>query len=345
MTSWPPLLVRCDAGGDHGLGHLMRCLALAEALRAAGGPVARFCLQAPDAIVQRVRDAGFSVQVSARQAGRDCDDLVLWCQQNSADGLPWVVLDGKSADPALLSPLAEASRLICYDDAPYRDFPAAVIINAQPWTSATDYPLRAGRLVLAGGQYNSIHPGYFAAADRPARSAVLITLGGEDPANDTAWIARTLADELRGFPVLAVIGPAHPDRTAACAALTRFLPQSEIIHAPPSLIPVAERSFLALSAGGTSCYELQAAGIAVAAIAVEEHQVPFVAALERLGGVVPLAGPAPTTGDRPVTGPRAILHRLLHDREWRNERIARGRALFPAPGGQTLARVLMEHLR
>lgn len=347
---WPPLLIRCDAGTDHGLGHVMRCLSLAESLRAEGGPVARFLMQAPNDILQRVTDAGFSVLSTssvAGSAGHDCSLILEWCRKSWAqkDVKPWVVVDGKYANPSALVPLAGESQLICYDDAPYRDFPAAVIVNAQPWTSEQDYPHRVGRRILAGGRYNAIHPDYFAAAEKTDRQAVLITMGGEDPANDTAWIARAMGDMLAGYRVLTVIGPAHPDRAGAVAAIHQYLPKAEIIHAPPSLIPAAECSFLALSAGGTSCCELQAAGVAVAALAVEEHQIPFVEALEQLGGVVPLAGPAPVSSPRPAEPVRAILRRVLSDDAWRNERVARGRALFPAPGGRYLARSLMEILQ
>ena len=347
--AWPALLIRCDGGTDHGLGHLMRCLSLAESLRAEGGPVAQFLMQAPDDILQRVSDAGFSVLATssvAGSAGHDCSQLLEWCQKNGGPQAtkPWVVVDGKYADPSTLVPLAEKSRLICYDDTPYRDFPATVIINAQPWTDEQDYLDRTGRWILAGGRYNAIHPDYFAAAEKTDRQAVLITMGGEDPANDTAWIARTVGDMLTGYRVLVVIGPAHPDRAGAIKAIRQYLPQAEIIHAPPSLILAAERSFLALSAGGTSCCELQAAGVAVAALAVEEHQIPFIKALEHLGGIVPLAGPAPVCSSRPAEPVRTILRRLLSDATWRNERITRGKTLFPAPGGRYLARSLMEIL-
>ncbi|MCC9624266.1 hypothetical protein LPB41_21505 [Thalassospira sp. MA62] len=348
--NWPRLRIRCDAGADHGLGHLMRCLSLAKALRAAGGPVAEFWMQAPDRIFKRVQDAGFSAISSSSQAGvagADCDNMLAWCRQVAFEDeqKPWLIVDGKYADPVALAPVAEKSHLVCFDDEPYRDFPADVIVNAQPWTAETDYPARAGRHVLAGGRYNAIDPGYFAARNVPNRKAVLITLGGEDPANDTAWTVMAMADLLAPFPVIVVIGPAHPDPKGAVGAVTRYLPQAEIHHAPASLVPMAERSFFAISAGGTSCYELQAASIAVAAIAVEDHQIPFVAALERLGGVVPLVGPAVGNKARPTDKARAIVKRLLADDGWRNARVTRGNTLFPEPGGPLLARTLMKVLQ
>lgn len=347
---WPALLIRCDAGRDHGLGHVMRCLSLAESLRAEGGPVAHFLMHAPDDIMQRVCSAGFLVSPTssiAGTAGGDCYQILEWCNQNggTVEAKPWVVVDGKYADPPALLPVAEEARLICYDDAPYRDFTAAVIVNSQPWTSEEDYPDRIGRRILAGSLYNAIHPDYFAAAEKRDRQSVLITMGGEDPSNDTAWIACTMADLLEGYPVLVVVGPAHPDRTGVVSTIRQYLPKAEIIYAPPSLIPAAESSFLAISAGGTSCCELQAAGVAVAAIAVEEHQISFVEEIEKLGGVVKMAGPAPVSSSRPVEPSRTILRRLLSDDAWRNNRVARGKALFPVPGGRYLARSLMEILQ
>lgn len=332
------VLMRCDAGGDHGLGHLMRCLSLADALRAQGCPAADFVMQAPESIADRVRARGFTVHQTAATAGTDGEAMGRLL--TATDGPVWLVIDGKYVEAPYVDRLSQDASVICFDDAPLRDFPARIIINSQPWTMAEDYPPRARRTVLAGAAYNAIDPAYFAAATLRNRAGVLITMGGEDPQNDTAWIARELGDLLADHPVEVVLGPAHPDPEAARQAVLTAWPLARVLDAPPSLVDCVSRAWLAISAGGTTCYELQAAGVVTAALAVEDHQRPFIAALERLGGVVALGGPVP----RDAAAARAILHRLLTDAVWQQDCVQRGCRLFSGPGGQRLAAAIIREL-
>lgn len=348
MKAWPSILIRCDAGRDHGLGHLMRCLTLAESLRAQGAMNIKFMVQASSRILQRIYDSGFSVLDARFVTGtkESCAEILDWNHQNCQNDpiRPWIVIDGKYASPSSVEPLSHIANVICFDDFPYRDFPVPVIVNAQPWTTELDYPPHADRQILSGGRFNSIHPRYFEAAKIENRQAILITMGGEDPQNDTAWIANSLGDMLTGYPVIVAIGPSHPDQLEAVNAINQHIPQAEILYAPSSLTLAAERSFLAISAGGTSCYELQAAGIAVAALAVEHHQLEFINALERLGGIVSIGGPQKSSDERDSGPARRIVQRFLYHSAWREERIERGKAMFPAPGGPYLAQRLADIL-
>lgn len=57
----PRVLIRADAGTDLGAGHVVRCLALAEAWRARGARVTLACRVQPGDLIDTVRAAGFSV--------------------------------------------------------------------------------------------------------------------------------------------------------------------------------------------------------------------------------------------------------------------------------------------
>lgn len=331
------LLIRCNAGSSHGLGHLMRCLSLAAAARETGVGRPVFVLQAPDSIVRRVQSAGFEVIVvpQGRGAWEFLEDLV-----GRSGTACWLVIDDKYASVDDVARFVGRVGLICYDDQPLREFPADVIINSQPWTKARDYAARPGRLVLAGAAYNSIDSAYFDAARLTDREGVLITMGGEDPRNDIAWVCEHLGDLLRDFALEIVIGPSHPQPQVARVAAERWLPGAMISVAPPSLVESAKRAFLAISAGGTSCYELLAAGVAVVALAVEDHQVPFIRSLEALGVLIRLGDPQP----RPVQPARSILERFLADHNRQTECVTRGRRLFSKPGGVAVVRAITGHL-
>jgi len=65
------------------------------------------------------------------------------------------------------------------------------------------------------------------------------------------------------------------------------------------------RADVAISAGGTTCYELAAARVPAAAVAVEPHQVLWIESLERAGTLLRL--------DRDGEMDVSVIDRLLGD--------------------------------
>ncbi|MDB4277279.1 UDP-2,4-diacetamido-2,4,6-trideoxy-beta-L-altropyranose hydrolase, partial [bacterium] len=57
-----PLLIRADAGGQIGTGHVMRMIALAQAYQRRGGRVIIATSTCPEAVAQRVTDLGIEHQ-------------------------------------------------------------------------------------------------------------------------------------------------------------------------------------------------------------------------------------------------------------------------------------------
>ena len=55
MSYRPPLILRADAGGSLGSGHVMRCLALGEAWVDGGGSAVIVSADIPEALAARVR--------------------------------------------------------------------------------------------------------------------------------------------------------------------------------------------------------------------------------------------------------------------------------------------------
>jgi UDP-2,4-diacetamido-2,4,6-trideoxy-beta-L-altropyranose hydrolase len=98
----PPLLVRADASEVTGMGHVMRCMALAQAWQDRGGPVT-FLGAIPQSLGARIEVAGFDY----RHISAPCPDpsdlhsiLSLLDDVNKEiKRSPWVVLDGYHFDP------------------------------------------------------------------------------------------------------------------------------------------------------------------------------------------------------------------------------------------------------
>lgn len=273
-------IFRCDAGREHGLGHLSRCLSLASAL-AETGISSHFVVNAPASLLTRVANAGHEVTLSDVPVGRE-DDPRAW--GGSGD---LMILDSKALTPFHVEACRAIAPVVCFDDEVSRDLSCDVLINNHPWAHVDEYGQRPGRGLLLGTAFNTVHPDFFGAPSK--RHGLLISLGGEDPHNYTGWLIEQLATVIGDLPTAIVIGPAHPAPDAVQLACKARLPRAEIHVAPPTLVPLVFRSHIAISAAGTTCYELAAAGVAMAVLAVEDHQ-------ERLAAAVVAGGAALSLG-------------------------------------------------
>jgi UDP-2,4-diacetamido-2,4,6-trideoxy-beta-L-altropyranose hydrolase len=320
-------MFRCDAGADHGLGHLSRCAAIADAVAARGG-AARFYVHADDRLRSFAGAHEWHPMPWDTGLAGDLEHM-----QRELEHAPdsVIVVDNKRVAPDYVAALRKAAPLAQIVDGDPRDSAADLVINNHPGAE-----VYAGQgSFLLGPAYNTVRPGYFAAA-QPGRRAILISMGGEDPANHSAWILRHLADLFAGRPILVVVGPAHPDPDAVAAA-AHGIKACEIHRAPADLVALAERTEIAVSAGGTTCYELAAAGIATAAIATEPHQAALIGPLAERGAVLSLGGP-----DLSRDAARAAVGDLLSQPARRKAIADAGRALFPVPGAPRIADALFE---
>ena len=115
MTSLSTLLIRSDASIAIGTGHVMRCLALAQAWRDAGGNVTFAMAEATPSIEARLRIEGVNVvrlpvpPGSTEDSARTCD---LARQENAA----WVVVDGYQFGSAYQTALRAAGLKVLFVD-------------------------------------------------------------------------------------------------------------------------------------------------------------------------------------------------------------------------------------
>ena len=320
-------MFRCDAGADHGLGHLSRCVVIADAV-AARGALTRFYVHADDALRAFAGTHEWHAMPWDTGMAGDLEHM-----QRELEHTPdsVVVVDNKRVGKEYVAALRTLRPVAQIVDGDPRESAADVVINNHPGAETFK---QEGRFLL-GPSYNTVRPGYFAAAQKADRKAILITLGGEDPGNHTAWILRHLGDVFVNRPVLVVIGPAHSDPASVEQAATK-VPGVEIHRAPRDLVTLAERSEIAISAGGTTCYELAAAGIATAAIASEPHQHELINPLAECGAIVPLGGP-----DLSAEATRSKIEELLKVPDLRNRIGRAARNLFRAPGAPRIAEALL----
>jgi UDP-2,4-diacetamido-2,4,6-trideoxy-beta-L-altropyranose hydrolase len=311
------IVIRADATPTMGLGHAMRCLALAQAHRDVGGEVVFAMAEPPEAFVARL--AAETISVRRLESAQETADLA-----RDAD---WIVLDGYHFDAAYERTLRAAGRLLVLDDHD-ADHDADLILRQ-------GLGARAGEGVLAGPRYTLLRREFrtWQGGDReiPERARrILVTLGGGDPG---ALMLRVLAAlELVDEPleVQWLTGPLNPRRAELEAAAPDWV--DVVVDATDMPLRMAWAD-LAVTAAGITSWELARVGTPQIAIELAYNQRAIATALAD-AGISLRVGWHEDVGDGELADTIATLAR---DAPARAEMSRRGRATID---GQGAVRVL-----
>ena len=148
------LIVRADASTQIGTGHLMRCLALAQAWKDAGSQVTFITACHSEGLLERLREEGFNLHrlaCSYPDAGDwDYTQNVLTISPDA-----WVVLDGYHFDEVYQQRVKEGGqRLLVIDDmAHLKHYYADIVLNQNLHAEQLKYSCEPQTRLLLGTRY------------------------------------------------------------------------------------------------------------------------------------------------------------------------------------------------
>ena len=183
------LLIRADASLAIGSGHVMRCLALAQVWRKAGGEVAFLMASSTDFVTRRLHIEGFeTVKVTASPGTREdaCETRNNAFERHAR----WIVLDGYHLSTSYCASVRSAEwQILRMEDKPGSEFELAdAILNQNVDAEHSRYPACTKSELLLGPRFALLRD-EFAGACKSYRtipaiaSKVLMTAGGGDPKN------------------------------------------------------------------------------------------------------------------------------------------------------------------
>ena len=213
------LLFRVDGSTATGLGHLVRCQALAQALQ----PIvaATFVVREPAlAIAQQLAAAGIALQAVPASVPSGLPEAEWLATQLHTTDV--VVLDGyhfTSTYQRLLA--ATGAALVCLDDLITAPVWADVVLNHAGGVAPAAYTqVPLARLCL-GPAYALLRPAFWQPILNPDASAtrrLFLNMGGADPGNQTLALLPQLRRQFPGYEVAVVTGAAYPHQAALQAA-------------------------------------------------------------------------------------------------------------------------------
>lgn len=344
-TSLMNVVIRADAGPAVGTGHVMRMMALAEACCKLGARVSMLCGVLPGGLVQRLTHYGVDVhQLESSQCdASDAQETLKTAAKLDAD---WIVLDGygfdrqyqqamSTADATVMMMEDAAAESDCLADHEFVD----VIVNQNVYASGDNDNKR----FQGGCQFTLLRSEFLsqAALDvKPIRQLarrVLVTLGGCDDANWTSRVLRSLSFSGSQKLIVDVVVGAGYQHRESLNELKRELPFSIRIHQNVDrMVDIMRQVDFAITAGGSTCYELARCGVPALAIPVAPNQLPIVDALEQHGTLV---GFEPIADDEECIEVLSdAVRSLLRDPQARTEMSETGRELVDGKGAFRIAR-------
>ena len=376
MSAAPVLIVRVDADGRMGTGHVMRCLALAEAWAADGGAVVFLSRCESESLRRRIADAGHRF-VEVSRAYPEPGDLARTLEfAQSCPGAP-VVVDGYHFNEEYHRGLKTGGlRVMVVDDyAPLKQYHADWILNQNLGAENIAYPCVEDTLLLLGTKYvllrgeftsrlgegrgsdagrDSSHPVRMTndvslntnnvilseAKDLSTRH-VLVTLGGADPDNVTTRVIEALARLDRdALEVRVVVGGGCVHYEAVGKAVANAGPRFHLLRDVARMSDWMAWADLAVTAGGTTCWELAFMGVPMVVLILADNQVHVAQGLAGAGAAVS----AGWARDMAPARLAAAVSTLLKDPDRRRVMGERGRTLVDGRGAERVVAALRRGL-
>lgn len=279
------LVIRADANARIGTGHIMRCLALAQAWQDEGGKVVFISSCESKDLCGRINAEGFDI-VLLDNAYPDPSDIIFtintvnrFITHHPASNT-WIVVDGYHFDSNYQKSIKAAGyRLLCLDDYGHADhYCADIVLNQNVYADKLFYTHREPNTqLLLGTRYVLLRrefkkwKGWQRRIPGIARK-ILVTVGGGDQDNVTLKIIQALKQiDVLGLEANIIVGPTNPHLEALRTSV-RFDYNLKLLTNISDMSELMAWADLAVAAGGSTSWELAFMGLPSLVMVVADNQ-------------------------------------------------------------------------
>ncbi len=279
------IIIRADGNAKIGAGHLMRCLTVAETLDK--NNVLFVCADEDSAMLAMER--GFSVFVLNTDYQDMVSELPAW-ERMKAQGIGGlgletvtILVDSYYVNNEYLQNLRHYGKVVLLDDMAQDVKAADTLINYNAFATTEMYKAfikAVDTIIYTGSSYIPVRPDFvqrsYDVADRVKR--VLITTGGGDRDNIAGQILDTIYE--KGISYQVVTGRFNPNYESL-QKYARNYPGVEILHDVKDMAGLMLGCDMAITAGGTTVYELCSIGVPFICFSYAENQERLVEYMEQ----------------------------------------------------------------
>jgi UDP-2,4-diacetamido-2,4,6-trideoxy-beta-L-altropyranose hydrolase len=257
------LVLRADGSENMGMGHIMRCLAIADAAMARGWDCVLASTALPEDMRQKIERRLPIHFPAAEQA-----DETAWLKTILGDSRQQaLIVDGYHFDSRQRKAWRNLGQpVVTIDDNRDLDvYHTDILVNPNFHATQLNYDKdKSIGHCLLGAEYFPLRANLRSALQvqaipLAARDKILISFGGSDPLQLTGPVTRNLRNRLPGAIGLdVVIGPGYPRHGDLAAELAAEIEHCQVHVDPTNLAELMASAGLAVTAGGGTVMELAA---------------------------------------------------------------------------------------
>lgn len=348
--------IRADGNNQIGIGHVMRCLTIADALKEIGENVVFFT--ADHGCEEMITGRGFDCRVletSFDDMEAELDSLQIAMGEAKVDRL---LIDSYYVTETYLKTLRERVVTMYLDDVDRFPYPVDLLVNYNVFAKASDYPYgveyveygQAGMvakeditLVLAGPKYAPVRKEFAECrgALKDEIYDILITLGGSDAYNLACKISKVLLKDAN-LRLSVVCGPFNRHRQALYE-LAMNEPRMTVYENVKDMWKLMSKCDLAVSAAGSTMCELAVAGVPAVTFSFVENQRRIAVAFGEKEAAVAIGHYNPIEEDAFLQAMKEAVRMLLVSREKREKLTENASKMVDGYGAIRIARAIAEY--
>ncbi|SDI66195.1 UDP-2,4-diacetamido-2,4,6-trideoxy-beta-L-altropyranose hydrolase [Pseudomonas delhiensis] len=294
------IVFRTDASLKMGSGHLMRCLTLADALKAQGAHCHFICREHPGHLNNFVLERGHSLHVLPFIARNMLDDPFVpvhagwlgapWYEdaEQTAAVLEtvqpdWLVVDHYALEKRWEQEVSRhCNRLMALDDLADRSHYCDLLLDQSLGRTSEDYHgliPDACRLLL-GPSYALLRPKFselrarsLASRKNRSLSKILISMGGVDASNATGMVLQVLGSIVDpNWQIQVVMGANAPWLSDVCHQVELMQCFTQLLVNTPDMASLMSDADIAIGAAGSTSWERCCLGLPTIMLILAENQ-------------------------------------------------------------------------
>lgn len=328
MISEMKIIFRADASLQIGTGHVMRCLALADALKTQGAECQFICREHPGNLIEHIKHKGYRVHALAAASSvhtslLEIDEATTKSQPAHAAWLgatqtqdatecatvvaelqpDWLIVDHYALDAYWETALQPHYRkLMVIDDLADRPHVSDLLLDQtygrdaqayQPWVSADCTVLCGSQYALLRPEFSALRPYSLTRREKPQLEHLLINMGGVDKDNATGQVLQTLRHCAlpKHCRITVVMGASAPWITDVRHQAEQLPWPTEVRVNVSDIAQLMADSDLAIGAAGSTSWERCCLGLPAVMIVLADNQRQVAQGLEQAGAVHVIQSP------------------------------------------------------
>ena len=270
------IVFRVDSTETLGLGHLMRCLALSEELTKSGNICYFLSKIDGEDFIQKIKkirgiyvkpETGTSLQEDLRV-------LIRFSKQHEAN---WIVTDHYNINSEYVKEIKRNGfSVLSIDDTAQMYYFSDIVLNQNIGAEKLIFTAETYTKFLLGPKYVLLREELLKRNKKKMNNQVkkiLITLGGYDHSDLTIKILQSLNELNIDAEIGVIVGPYNLYHDHIQKYISESKMDCQIIFSPENMLNFYLDSDIAISAGGSSCYELAYFGIPNIIITIADNQL------------------------------------------------------------------------